>query len=156
MPNHALKMVSRRCNSVVLHVILMVCYLIKLSLQPDHAKKKNCNNNPNCLFGLGEFTEGIWKKEGEKKLFTVVEEEAANVRVDMEKPAGLANLGSTCYLNSVLQILYHVAPLRHALYSLAQKQCESAVTVQLINVLEQLSSGRLKTVHPVQLIGRLP
>ncbi|CAM9717071.1 unnamed protein product, partial [Scytosiphon promiscuus] len=26
----------------------------------DHARKKNCSNNPRCLYGLGEGKEGIW------------------------------------------------------------------------------------------------
>eukprot|EP01031_Cornospumella_fuschlensis_P045383 gene45383-55526_t len=75
--------------------------------QEDHFKKKNCCNNPNCLFGLGEFSEGIWKKDGEKKLLRVLDDSAPKVRTDLTKPAGLANLGSTCYLNSILQVMYH-------------------------------------------------
>ncbi|CAM9186459.1 unnamed protein product, partial [Choristocarpus tenellus] len=28
----------------------------------DHLKKKNCIDNPRCLYGLGEWKEGIWAK----------------------------------------------------------------------------------------------
>ena len=29
--------------------------------QQQHASRQNCADNPNCLFGLGERKEGLWK-----------------------------------------------------------------------------------------------
>ena len=34
---------------------------VALCQPSDHARKKNCTNNPWCLYGLGEKKEGIYK-----------------------------------------------------------------------------------------------
>ena len=77
----------------------------------DHIRKKNCAKNPWCLFGLGE-KEGIWRNSN-----TAINSLGLDPNVYLRKrdpkqlkdevlypPAGLRNLGATCYLNVLIQV----------------------------------------------------
>jgi uncharacterized UBP type Zn finger protein len=77
----------------------------------EHARKKNCAKNPWCVYGLGE-REGIWKSNYQVLgalgvdpsiyLRTVDPKDTAHRR--LLPPAGLKNLGATCYLNVLIQV----------------------------------------------------
>ena len=84
----------------------------------DHARRKNCANNPNCLFGLGERGDcaGIWAKEP-AFLLAAGPDLALQSRDWRALPCGLINLGSTCYVNVLLQCLYWNPRFRHALFT---------------------------------------
>lgn len=77
----------------------------------DHVRKKNCAKNPWCLFGLGE-KEGIWRSSN-----IAINSLGLDPNVYLRKrdpkqlndevlypPAGLRNLGATCYLNVLIQV----------------------------------------------------
>ncbi len=83
----------------------------------EHSKKKtNCGDNPNCLYGLGELTKGIWAPA--PALLRNMPPDAASQRRDPAAiPAGLLNLGATCYMNVLLQCLFWNTPFRTALYN---------------------------------------
>ncbi|KAJ1397600.1 hypothetical protein B484DRAFT_258914 [Ochromonadaceae sp. CCMP2298] len=75
----------------------------------DHARKKNCAKNPWCLYGLGE-KEGIWKSD-DYLLSAAGADPTLLLRtrgdLGLVPPAGLRNLGATCYLNVLVQSLFH-------------------------------------------------
>ena len=69
--------------------------------------KTNCRDLPGCLTFLGEDSWFVDKEE----------EEGSDLRLRKTgEPAGLRNLGNTCYINSLLQIWYHNQTFRQALY----------------------------------------
>ncbi|CAM9922601.1 unnamed protein product, partial [Discosporangium mesarthrocarpum] len=113
----------------------------------DHIRKKNCADNPRCLFGLGEGKEGIWAKR--PRLIKALGQDPAGLippqvseadtvgdklptlgkgsiaRATRGAPgfgrprraSGLKNLGATCYLNSQLQALFHNKAFRKGVYA---------------------------------------
>ncbi|KAL0224753.1 hypothetical protein RCL1_002665 [Eukaryota sp. TZLM3-RCL] len=55
-------------------------------------------------------------------------------------PCGLESAGSTCYLNSVLQLLFHVIPLRRGILDIEEPIFEDIPIVKLTNALRILFS----------------
>ena len=75
--------------------------------QPSHLGgvnncRRNCRGNPSCLVGLGERA---WL-DAEEEEDSDGEEADELVRLE-GVPAGLRNIGNTCYVNSFLQIWFH-------------------------------------------------
>ena len=60
---------------------------------------------------------GLGFKPAKKRL--VSEFESSVVRSDEVPYGGLKNLGATCYMNSILQCLFHSRPFRNGVFSLA-------------------------------------
>lgn len=81
----------------------------------DHAKgKAHCAHNPNCVFGWKESRKGIWS-DAPSLLSALGPDPAGRARDPCAQPAGIINLGATCYLNALVQALYSILPLRAAL-----------------------------------------
>ncbi|OQR84625.1 ubiquitin-specific protease [Achlya hypogyna] len=82
----------------------------------------NCSENPNCLFGLGEHIEGIWKAIP-VPLEALGKDPSETIRTDVDgsiddrsTPCGLRNLGATCYVNSMVQVLFMDLAFRKAVH----------------------------------------
>ena len=107
--------------------------------------KKNCGANCLCVYGLGEQIRNaanpVW---GEAKGLLAVLGDNPNDNVRGEEPAGLRNLGATCYLGSLVQVLYHNAAFRDALYRTPTAQrsdAEETVVSALQKIFADLEVG---------------
>ncbi|KAF5182815.1 Ubiquitin carboxyl-terminal hydrolase [Thalictrum thalictroides] len=97
----------------------------------------NSKDNPNCFCGLvpppnGTRKSGLWQKMSDI-ILAFGPDPCMELRDITETPAGLSNLGATCYANSILQCLYMNTSFRAGLFSV-----ESDLLGQL-PVLDQLA-----------------
>ena len=88
----------------------------------DHRKKKNCANNPWCLLDLIDEKKGIWKTQ--PTCILKLGHDPAYMRRDLQgkswklKPSGIQNLGATCYLNVLIQMLHQNVLVRDAILNM--------------------------------------
>lgn len=78
--------------------------------------KKNCADNPNCLYGFGEHKEGIWSSAPQAVLALGVDLRDSLYADEDHPPSGLENMGATCYLNTLLQCLFMNTGFRGAVF----------------------------------------
>ncbi|KAM3320310.1 ubiquitin carboxyl-terminal hydrolase 26 isoform X1 [Capsicum chacoense] len=82
----------------------------------------NTKDNPNCFCGLipppnGSRKSGLWQKLSEV-VNALGPDPSDDHRASPETPAGLTNLGATCYANSILQCLYMNKSFREGVFSI--------------------------------------
>jgi ubiquitin C-terminal hydrolase len=88
----------------------------------DHRKKKNCTNNPWCLLDLIDEKKGIWKPQ--PSCMQKLGYDPAYMRRDVQgkswklTPSGIQNLGATCYLNVLIQMLHQNVLVRDAILNM--------------------------------------
>jgi hypothetical protein len=98
--------------------------------------KGNCTQNARCLFGLGEkSSRGIWAAEPHF-LSVLGPNPSESKRSVMIRPAGMHNLGATCYLNALMQALFFNLPFRALIYAwkphpLSQSAAKAAASGQV-------------------------
>ncbi|CAG7869660.1 hypothetical protein BRARA_F01591 [Brassica rapa] len=81
----------------------------------------NTRDNPNCFCGLvpppnGSRKSGLWQKTSEI-IQALGPDLSSELRDSDSTPAGLTNLGATCYANSILQCLYMNTAFREGVFS---------------------------------------
>ena len=96
-------------------------------------RKKNCSSNPWCCFGLGELNVGMWKNEqqildsilGDDPFLHQRRAEKDEKGERLTPPAGLKNLGATCYLNVLMQVSLVPTPCQNLSIVIGSLLCSS-------------------------------
>ena len=102
------------------------------------------------------------KKENEKEKENIEQNNKKNLKEENIitkdiKPRGLNNIGSTCYMNSVIQCLYHIFDLSNELMKLYKKNIlndtllkKLPMTYEFLDVIFDLSFGKKNSISPYQ------
>ncbi|XP_054797302.1 ubiquitin carboxyl-terminal hydrolase 26 isoform X2 [Prosopis cineraria] len=103
----------------------------------------NTRDNPNCFCALvpphnGARKSGLWQK-----MSSIVDnlgpDPTKDLRASANSPAGLTNLGATCYANSILQCLYMNKCFREGIFSVEPDLLQQQpVLNQLVRLFVQL------------------
>ncbi|KAB1204508.1 Ubiquitin carboxyl-terminal hydrolase 26 [Morella rubra] len=107
----------------------------------------NTKDNPNCFCGLipppnGSRKAGLWQKMTDI-LQALGPDPTKDLRAS-NTPAGLTNLGATCYANSILQCLYMNKSFREGIFSLEPDVLrQNPVLDQLSRLFAQLHTSRM-------------
>ncbi|KAF6259485.1 hypothetical protein COO60DRAFT_1001184 [Scenedesmus sp. NREL 46B-D3] len=142
-----------RNEQLSLETLLRVFKLGQTSCPPACGTKgsKGSKDNPECFHGLmpaeGSFRKkGLWQKE--PVLGQLGYDPADDERQGPDVPAGLRNLGNTCYVNAAMQFLQAIPEFRHALYVLEPELAEQDVIRQLRDLFIELHFGPRRYVDP--------
>lgn len=121
----------------------------------------NTKDNPNCFCGLipppnGSRKSGLWQKMSDVVL-ALGPDPFKDLRASSEySPAGLTNLGATCYANSILQCLYMNKTFRRGLFSVEPGLLKQyPVLDQLARLFAQLHASKLAFIDSAPFIKTL-
>ncbi|XP_047092916.1 ubiquitin carboxyl-terminal hydrolase 26 [Lolium rigidum] len=121
----------------------------------------NTKDSPNCFCGLvpagagGARKAGLWQKLSEH-VRGLGPDPSKDLRDSTETPAGLTNLGATCYANSILQCLYMNTSFRAGIFSLEPDTLEKhPVLDQLARLFAQLHSSKMAFIDSAPFIKTL-
>ncbi|XP_042043560.1 ubiquitin carboxyl-terminal hydrolase 26-like [Salvia splendens] len=122
-----------------------------------HGCRVNSKDNPNCFCGLipppnGSRKSGLWQKTSEI-IYSLGPNPSIDLRASPGTPAGLTNLGATCYANSILQCLYMNKSFRQGVLSLDPEVLEGEpVLNNLARLFAQLHSSKMAFVDSAPFI----
>ncbi|KAL2521363.1 Ubiquitin carboxyl-terminal hydrolase 26 [Forsythia ovata] len=120
----------------------------------------NTKDNPNCFCGLipppnGSRKSGLWQKTSEI-VNSLGPDPSEDLRESFNSPAGLKNLGATCYANSILQCLFMNKSFREGVFSIEPEVLkEQPVLDNLVRLFAQLHSSNKAFVDPAPFIQTL-
>ncbi|GLU01093.1 hypothetical protein SLE2022_184180 [Rubroshorea leprosula] len=120
----------------------------------------NTKDNPNCFCGLipppnGSRKNGLWQKMSEI-IQALGPDPSKDLRASASSPAGLTNLGATCYANSILQCLYMNKLFREGLFCVEEGVLKQhAVLDQLARLFAQLHASKMAFIDPAPFIKTL-
>ncbi|XP_020226068.1 ubiquitin carboxyl-terminal hydrolase 26 isoform X2 [Cajanus cajan] len=108
----------------------------------------NTKDNPNCFCALvpppnGARKSGLWQKMSDF-VETLGHDPTKDLRASANSPAGLTNLGATCYANSILQCLYMNESFREGIFSVERDVLQQQpVLDQLARLFVQLHISKM-------------
>lgn len=120
----------------------------------------NTKENPNCFCGLipppnGNRKSGLWQKTSEI-VFSLGPDPSKDLRASLNTPAGLTNLGATCYANSILQFLYMNKSFREGVVSVEPDVLtKQPVLGQLARLFAQLHASKMAFIDSAPFIEAL-
>ncbi|XP_040377831.1 ubiquitin carboxyl-terminal hydrolase 26 isoform X2 [Oryza brachyantha] len=125
-----------------------------------HGCHGNSKDSPNCFCGLipaanGVRKSGLWQRTNEI-VRALGPNPSTDLRDSTETPAGLTNLGATCYANSILQCLYMNTSFRSGIFSLEPEILKMhPVLDQLARLFAQLHSSKMSFIDSAPFIKTL-
>ncbi|KAL5657946.1 hypothetical protein ACJX0J_031109, partial [Zea mays] len=137
-----------------------ICQLYMVWKPPCHGCHGNTKDSPNCFCGLIPAANGVRKTGLWQKMQEMVRGLGPNPSKDLrdstDTPAGLTNLGATCYANSILQCLYMNIAFRSGIFSLELDVLEKhPVLDQLARLFAQLHSSKMLFIDSAPFIKTL-
>nr|KYP34246.1 Ubiquitin carboxyl-terminal hydrolase 26 [Cajanus cajan] len=111
----------------------------------------NTKDNPNCFCALvpppnSTRKSGLWQKMSDF-VESLGPDPNMYLRASASSPAGLTNLGATCYANSILQCLYMNKSFREGIFSLERDVLQhQPVLDQLTRLFVQLHASKMAFV----------
>ncbi|XP_066355469.1 ubiquitin carboxyl-terminal hydrolase 26-like isoform X2 [Miscanthus floridulus] len=127
---------------------------------PCHGCHGNTKDSPNCFCGLIPAANGVRKTGLWQKMQEIIRALGSNPSRDLrdstDTPAGLTNLGATCYANSILQCLYMNISFRTGIFSLELEVLKKhPVLDQLSRLFAQLHSSKMAFIDSAPFIKAL-
>ncbi|MBA0574248.1 hypothetical protein Golob_001475, partial [Gossypium lobatum] len=120
----------------------------------------NTKDNPNCFCGLipppnGSRKAGLWQKMSDI-IQALGPDPCKDLRASAYSPAGLTNLGATCYANSILQCLYMNKSFRQGVFSVEPDVLNRhPVLDQLARLFAQLHASKMAFIDSAPFIKTL-
>lgn len=120
----------------------------------------NTKDNPNCFCGLvpppnGSRKTGLWQKMSDI-VQALGPDLSKDLRPSASSPAGLTNLGATCYANSILQCLYMNKLFREGVFSVEPDVLkQQPVLDQLARLFAQLHASKMAFIDSAPFITTL-
>lgn len=137
-----------------------VCQLYSLSKPICQGCRGNTKDSPNCFCGFipppnGTRKTGLWQRMPDI-IQSLGPNPCKDLRSSKDTPAGLTNLGATCYANSILQCLYMNTKFRTRIFSVESDLLKQhPVLDQLARLFAQLHSSKMAFIDSAPFIKTL-